>query len=151
MTNNNGEVRGFSEIVEECYEVFKEHTEELGFVSKVQIEEAEENDMLYYRRVDGKVVAAALIRHCKNKPQTTLQDIAVLEDYRGRGLAQDIINEAAEDSTHPKIVAKCPCDLPSNNWYESQGWELKGTQDGKNRDLNIWELELIETEDVLNW
>ena len=151
-SEESSEEREYSELTEDIYAVFNEFTEQLGFISKVQIEQAEEADQLYWREDDdGKIVAAAIIRHCVNKPQTTLQDIAVLEDHRNDGLAQSIIDEAAEDSRHPKMVAKCPEDLPSNEWYESQGWNHAGVQDGKNRDLNIWELELIETEDALEW
>jgi GNAT superfamily N-acetyltransferase len=144
--------REYSDLTEDVYAVFNEFTEQLGFISKVQVEQAEEADQLYWKESeDGEIVAAAIIRHCVNKPQTTLQDIAVLEEHRGKGLAQSIIDEAAEDSRHPKMLAKCPVDLPSNDWYDSQGWEHAGVQDGKNRDLNIWELELIETEDALEW
>ena len=144
--------REYSDLTEDVYVVFNEFTEQLGFISKVQVEQAEEADQLYWKESeDGEIVAAAIIRHCVNKPQTTLQDIAVLEEHRGKGLAQSIIDEAAEDSRHPKMLAKCPVDLPSNDWYDSRGWEHAGVQDGKNRDLNIWELELIETEDALEW
>lgn len=151
MTEDSEE-REFSDFVEEVYPVFNEHTEELGFISKVQIEQAEERDQLYVRRNDDdEVVAAAIIRHCVNKPQTTLQDIATKEEARGMGLAKDIIEEAAEDSTHPYMYARCPVDLPSNNFYEKMGWELVETEEGKNRDLNLWRLELIETADVMEW
>lgn len=152
VEEEESEEREYSDLTENVYAVFNEFTEQLGFISKVQVEQAEEAGQLYWRESeDGEIVAAAIIRHCVKKPQTTLQDIAVLEEHRGKGLAQSIIDEAADDSRHPKMVAKCPEDLPSNDWYDSQGWEHAGVQDGKNRDLNIWELELIETEDALEW
>lgn len=41
------------------------------------------------------------------------------------------------------IVAKCPADLPSNGWYERQGFALDRTETTKTgRLLNMWRLSL---------
>lgn len=154
MTENDEETeeREYSELTEKIYSVFNKFTEELGFISKVQIEQAEEADQLYWKEnEDGEAVAAAIIRHCQNKPQTTLQDLAVAEDYRGQGLAKEILEEAQDDSPHPYMIAKCPQDLPSNHFYRENGWILQRVQEGKNRDLLVWRKELIESQSVFDW
>lgn len=151
MTENEEEEREWPELVNEAYNVFSEHTEELGFVSKVQVEDALDEEQLYYRREDGKVVAAALIRHCKSKPQTTIQDIATLDEYKGNGYAKDMLDEAADDSTNPYMIAKCPADLPANHFYREDGWELQDVEEGKNRHLLVWRKEIVESESALDW
>lgn len=145
------EEREWPELVNEAYEIFSDHTEELGFVSKVQIEEALEGDMLYFKRdEDGDMASVALIRHCKNKPQTTIQDIATNDDHKGEGYAADLLREAEEDSPNPYMVAKCPVDLPSNHFYREDGWELQDVEEGKNRGLCVWRKE-VTGESVLDW
>jgi hypothetical protein len=41
------------------------------------------------------------------------------------------------------IVAKCPVDLPSNDWYRRRGFALEQTEITKTgRKLNVWKLGL---------
>lgn len=146
------EEREWSKLVNEAYEIFSDYTEELGFVSKVQIEEAEEDGMLYYERdEEGDMAAVALIRHCKNKPQTTIQDIATDKDHTGEGYAKEILEEVEGDSTNPYMVARCPSDLSANHFYRETGWELKDVEDGKHRPLLVWRKEIVESQSVLEW
>lgn len=150
-TDREENEREWSDLVNEAYEIFSDYTEELGFVSKVQIEEAEEGGMLYYERDDdGDMAAVALIRHCKNKPQTTIQDIATDKDHTGEGYAQSLIEEAESDSPNPYMIAKCPQDLPSNHFYRETGWQLDDVEEGKNRSLLVWKKE-VKGKSVLDW
>lgn len=145
------EEREWPEIVNEAYDIFSEYTEELGFVSKVQVEDALEDDMLYYNREDnGDMAAVALIRHCKNKPQTTIQDIATDPEYTGNGHAKDILDRVRGDSPNPYMVAKCPKDLPANHFYREDGWQLYDVEDGKNRELLVWRKE-VTGKSALDW
>lgn len=118
--------------------MFQEHRSELGFVNRAQCEEKD----LYTVERSGQTVGAALGNHCVRKPQTTLYELAVLPEYRREGIATELIRRMARDSPHEKIVAKCPVDLSANEFYEDTGWQHIGKQDGKNRDLNIWEYDI---------
>ena len=41
------------------------------------------------------------------------------------------------------LFAKCPANLPSNDWYERKGFSLVGTETTKTgRKLNLWKLQL---------
>lgn len=41
------------------------------------------------------------------------------------------------------LFAKCPADLPSNDWYERRGFSLVGIETTKKgRKLNLWRLQL---------
>jgi len=122
--------------------IFQAHRDELGFVNKAQCREKE----LYTVEQSGEVVGAAIANHCVRKPQTTLYDIAVTKKREGHGT--QLINQIARDSPHTKIVAKCPVDLSANAFYKHTGWRLVDTQDGKNRDLNVWEYP-IDTVDII--
>jgi len=122
----------------EAASVFQEHRSELGFVNRAQCEEKD----LYTVERSGQTVGAALGNHCVRKPQTTLYELAVLPEYRREGIATELIRRMARDSPHEKIVAKCPVDLSANEFYEDTGWQHIGKEDGKNRDLNIWEYDI---------
>jgi len=119
----------------EAASVFQEHRDELGFVNTAQCEEKE----LFTVEKDGEIVGAALANHCVRKPQTTLYELAVLPEYRRQGIATKLLNQLSRDSPHDKLIAKCPVDLPANEFYKITGWTLIETEDGKDRELNVWE------------
>lgn len=128
----------------EAAKVFQQHRDELGFVNEAQCREKD----LYTEERDGRVVGAALVNHCVRKPQTTLYELAVLSEYRREGIAESLIDAVARNSPHDKIVAKCPAELPANEFYASTGWEQMHTESGKHRSLNVWEYE-IESVDTI--
>jgi ribosomal protein S18 acetylase RimI-like enzyme len=117
-------------------DVFQAHRDELGFVNRAQ---CEEKDLWTVTR-DGSVVGAALGNHCVRKPQTTLYELAVLPDYRREGIATELVSRMRSDSPHTKLIAKCPVDLPANEFYRANAWTLIRTESGKHRDLNVWQL-----------
>lgn len=127
-----------SSSAEAAADVFQAHRDELGFVNRAQCQEGD----LYTVERDGQVVAAALGNHCVRKPQTTLYELAVLPEYRRRGIASELIARMAWESPHEKIVAKCPVGLPANEFYRADGWTRVGVEDGKNRDLAVWEKDI---------
>jgi GNAT superfamily N-acetyltransferase len=118
----------------EAANVFQAHRDELGFVNEAQCREKD----LYTEKRNGAVVGAALVNHCVRKPQTTLYELAVLPEYRRDGIAKTLIDCVSRDSPHEKIVAKCPEELPANDFYASTGWEKTDREAGKNRALNVW-------------
>lgn len=119
-------------------ELFQKHRDELGFVNVAQ---CREKDLWTVTR-DGEVIGAALGNHCVRKPQTTLYELAVADDYRRGGIATELIERMADESPHDKLVAKCPVELPANEFYRSTGWQKIDVDAGKQRELNIWELTL---------
>lgn len=124
-------------------DVFQQHRDELGFVSRAQCEEKD----LWVETRGGAVIGAALGNHCVRKPQTTLYELAVLPEYRNQGVASRLVARMLAESPHNKIVAKCPNDLPANSFYTRMGWTLTDTEPGKNRSLNVYSLTLeSETE-----
>jgi GNAT superfamily N-acetyltransferase len=128
----------------EAAEVFQEHRYELGFVNQAQ---CEEKDLVVERR-GGEVVGALLGNHCVRKPQSTVYELAVLPEYRRDGVATRLVERFATGSPHEQLVAKCPVDLPANDFYAATGWSLVGRETGKERPLNVWEYDLTERVEV---
>lgn len=130
---------------EAAAEVFQQHRKELGFVNRAQCEEGD----LYTVEQCGDVVGAALANHCVRKPQTTLYELAVLPEYRRQGIATELIGRLARDSPHEKLVAKCPEELPANEFYAAAGWDQVDREEGKNRALNVWEYQIGDSPDLI--
>lgn len=118
--------------------VFQQHRDELGFVNEAQCEEK----TLYTHEEDGKTVGAVLVNHCVRKPQTTVYELAVLPEHRRGGIATGLIDRVARATPHDALVAKCPVDLPANDFYESTGWDHVDVETGKNRQLNVWQYQV---------
>lgn len=119
----------------EIANLFQQHRDELGFVNTAQVEEKS----TYTVCIDGELAGAALCNHCVRKPQTTLYDIAVIDSYRRDGVGTKLVEKIASDSQHGKIVAKCPVELDANKFYSADGWEIVDVEEGKSRELNVWE------------
>ena len=46
------------------------------------------------------------------------------------------------------IALKCPTTLPANDFYARTGWSLAGSEPGKRRLLNLWQLALDASDDA---
>jgi ribosomal protein S18 acetylase RimI-like enzyme len=119
-------------------DLFQKHREELGFVNEAQVRESDSYDVTK----DGRIVGAAIGNHCVRKPQTTLYDIAVDENFKRSGIGRELVERMADDSPHKKIVAKCPVDLPAMQFYNNMDWKLVDVEDGKNTPLAVWRYDI---------
>jgi ribosomal protein S18 acetylase RimI-like enzyme len=121
-------------------DLFQRHRDELGFVNRAQ---CEEKDLVTVKR-NGRIVGALLGNHCVRKPQSSVYELAVADDYRRQGIATTLVTRFATESPHDTLIAKCPTELPANRFYRSDGWTVQGTNPGKNRTLNVWEKDTSE-------
>lgn len=127
----------------EAADVFQQHRDELGFVNRAQ---CREGDLVTIDH-DGRTVGALLGNHCVRKPQSTVYELAVLPEYRRGGIGTELVDRFAAESPHDRLVAKCPADLPANDFYAATGWERIDREDGKNRPLNVWEYAIPDAPD----
>ena len=134
-----------STFAEAAADVFQAHRDELGFVNRAQ---CRDGDLVTVER-DGEIVGALLGNHCVRKPQSTVYEMAVLPEYRREGIASELVARFADESPHEKLVAKCPVPLPANEFYQTTGWTLVDTEDGKKRALNVWRYDIYESPDLI--
>lgn len=120
--------------------ISNQYKQELGFVNSAAL--AESNLKGCLEVVDK--IGFAHFHHCRNG-QTTIYSIAVSKDYLGQGwgrlLFYRVLCSAIEKGSN-RIVAKCPIDLSSNEYYKKLGFYLSVIEPGKNRQLNRWQYDI---------
>lgn len=112
-------------------------SKELGFVNRAALTESESRQEL---EVIPDIGFAHF--HHRKDGQTTIYELAVAKEYQKQGWGRLLFFRvlcAAIEKKQTKIVAKCPEDLSSNNFYLSQGFKLSAVELGRKRKLNKWE------------
>lgn len=75
--------------------------------------------------------------HLRRDGQLTIREI--ISQKSGQGSLMLNILKCKHGAT--SIFAKCPVDLPANEWYRRKGFLLEGTETtGSGRKLNLWRL-----------
>lgn len=81
--------------------------------------------------------------HLRRDKQITIREIIVLPKQRGKGIGARILDELKQVDSAESIFAKCPVDLPANDWYRHRGFELEATSTTRSgRELNHWRLRI---------
>lgn len=114
----------------------------LGFITRQTIKEAIDADSIMLILIDEKIVGFQHYYHRKRDLQTTLYHKTIDKEYRGQGLGRILVNSIvveAKSLGRKKLFLKCPVDLPSNGFHKSVGFQLVGREQGKKRELNLWE------------
>lgn len=113
---------------------------ELGFIPRsVLLDSAKNNSLL--------VIDDVCFVHFKLRKdeQTTIYEIGVMPGQERQGYGRRLLNQVRLISIKRGkkcMIAKCPEDLPSNDFYAHVGFSLISVQRGKKRKLNVWELML---------
>lgn len=111
------------------------HKHDLGYVMTKSLERAKQRGELY---VDTAAMAYVWRRR---DGQTTLHAIVSEQPGQGSALLARIVADCRTRG-QTSILARCPVDLPSNDWYRRRGFALAGTEPGKLRPLHVWRLAL---------
>ena len=111
------------------------YQDEIGFVLRPALEKAALNNSLIVAKKDNKVLAFCNYNKRKADGVNVIYEICTDYKYRGNGIARKII-----DTMKKPISLKCPVGNESNNFYAALGFELKDVEQGKKRQLNVWEL-----------
>jgi len=120
---------------------------ELGFILRVQIQEAVEQKRIMVATVEDKITGFIIYRHRKKDLQTTVAEICILKNYRGQGLGRELIDALVQECnriSRSYIQLKCPIDLPANEFYKRLGFCFVAIEPGKSRKLNIWRLQIAQ-------
>ena len=77
--------------------------------------------------------------HLRRDGQLTIREIIATR----QGAGSQMLAELLAVPNVRIILAKCPADLPANEWYGGKGFELAGIERAKSgREINVWILEL---------
>jgi N-acetylglutamate synthase-like GNAT family acetyltransferase len=91
----------------------------------------------------GEFYGAMCHWHLRRDGQITIREIIIEQDYQGNGQGKVFLERLKKVSGAISIFAKCPIDLPANNWYSAQGFELEGIETtSSGRQLKSWRLKL---------
>ena len=76
--------------------------------------------------------------HLRRDGQITIREIISTRKGAGKEMLEILKAKGGES-----LFAKCPVELESNRWYESNGFHLEGVEETKTgRKLNLWRLKL---------
>ncbi len=77
--------------------------------------------------------------HLRRDGQLTIREIISIKPGAGSAMLSDLMFNP--DAT--SIFAKCPADLPANDWYERQGFVCEGVETTRTgRELKLWRYNL---------
>ena len=80
--------------------------------------------------------------HLRRDRQITIREIIVLPEFQRQGIGTSMLNQLKRLNPE-SIFAKCPADLPSNEWYRHKGFVLEKEETTRTgRKINWWRLSL---------
>ena len=81
--------------------------------------------------------------HLRRDRQITIREIIVLPECRGQGIGTAMLETLKVVPNATSIFAKCPYDLPANDWYHRQGFTDEGVETTRTgRRLRLWRFQL---------
>ena len=123
---------------------------ELGFNPQKKFEEVAFQKRAFVAIVNQKIIGFVIFRHRKRDLQTTLSEICVQQQFRGQHIGAELIAQLVREcrlKSREFIQLKCPVDLPANQFYRRFGFRLHSTELGKKRNLNVWRLPILPSQD----
>lgn len=81
--------------------------------------------------------------HLRRDGQITIREIIVLPPHQRQGIGMAMLEKLKAVEAVSSIFAKCPYDLPANEWYHKCGFIDEGTETTRTgRWLRLWRLQL---------
>jgi GNAT superfamily N-acetyltransferase len=81
--------------------------------------------------------------HLRRDGQLTICEIIVLPHRQGEGIGRAIVGRLAGTEGATSLLAKCPADLSSNEFYRRLGFAHEATETTRTgRAVNVWRLRL---------
>ena len=77
--------------------------------------------------------------HLRRDGQITIREIIVLPERQRQGIGTMMLERLKRVDGATSIFARCPIDLPANDWYLVQGFTSEGTERTRSgRELRLW-------------
>ena len=81
--------------------------------------------------------------HLRRDGQITVREIIVLPGHQRQGIGTEMIDTLKKTYGATSIFAKCPAELPANDFYQVLGFQCEGTETTRTgRLLKLWRLDL---------
>jgi GNAT superfamily N-acetyltransferase len=119
--------------------IANQYSGELGYVMWPKLREAVAKRELYVAEYGAEQRIVGFCNwHRRRDDIHTIYEIAVHRDFMGQRIGKALLNAVP----NPKRL-KCTVDNPANQFYEANGLQLAGTEQGKKRMLNVWQTSKI--------
>lgn len=138
-----------NEYIDSVKSLADANRDSLGFVTLKKFEEIVDQQRGLVALQDDTVIGFVIYRHRKIDLQTTLSEICVHTNYRGKHVGAMLMSALIRDceQRHREFIQlKCPVDLLANGFYERLGFELHTFEDGKRRQLKVWRLTISSSQ-----
>ena len=124
-----------------------QHRAELGFHARQAYVDSLDKGELLIARKDDQVVGFVRYHHRRDN-RTTLYEIAIIPDVRGKGIGHQLIKALIADCQRVSsrcLRLSCPVELPANRFYEAVGFIrlTRRSRRGRSRPLYEWELPIL--------
>lgn len=113
--------------------IARQYPQGLGFVRRVALLEAISKGNLKIATYDTQIIGFAH-GHKRRDGITTIREIGVHRDYKHLGAGRSMI-----DSFAGTLRLKCTTDNPANEFYQRIGFTCIDTENGRKRELNVWQ------------
>lgn len=119
-------------------QIARQFNSELGFVSRNSLERAISNKELFVAEVGGGV-AGFVNWHARRDGWQAIYELGVDRAYQGQGVGRALLY-----AVPCPVRLKCTADNSrANNFYRGAGMRLVGTETGRRRALNIYEMRIL--------
>jgi GNAT superfamily N-acetyltransferase len=142
--------RGTADDVAACDRIARQQEKaqpsSLGWVMKQSY--TANNHTFHVGEVDGIIRGFVLFStptRGKNKSWHVVHALAVQPGWEGWGIGRNLLYSVPTPIRLkcPQTVGKTPRANPANAFYRNAGMQLAGTEAGKHRALNVWELKVL--------
>ena len=126
-------------------ELMKRHSRTLGFLPKEALRNyLEKENTLGAKTDDDKLIGYLL--HAAKPNYFRITQLCVAEDFNGRGVARQLINELKNSATTQKAIKlRCRNDFPAHKMWPKLGFSAIDEKPGRSKDkypLTLWRLTL---------
>ena len=133
--------------VDDVKHIADQHRAELGFHARQAYVDSLSKRQLLIGKIDDQIVGFTRYHHRQDN-RTTLYEIAVTPDARGKGIGHRLIKALIADCQRVSsrcLRLSCPVELPANRFYEAVGFirSMRRSRRGRSRPLYEWELPIL--------
>ena len=120
--------------LDEIKKMLDQNTDLFGFLPKKAVLVSISKGELYIVRTD--VIVGFCRFHVRLDKRTTVYELFVCPDRRRMGIGRMLIGAMKRP-----VLAKCPVQYESNQFYQALSFVLLRVEPGKKRQLNVWWLD----------